>query len=80
MQCAFGHVRLLRSSYKVSAESFAEMYQNSEITVVLGSYVAHTDGFRKWEMFCGDAHWLKPELNSENEELFLTIFHSIKDG
>ena len=56
LQCAFGHVRLLRSSYKVSAESFAEMYQNSEVTVVLGSYVAHTDGFRNWEMFCGDAH------------------------
>ena len=44
------------------------MSQNSGITVVLSICVTQTDRLRNCEMFCGDVHSLKPELNSENKK------------
>ena len=52
----------------ISRKFFAEMSQNNGMTVVLSSCVTESDGVLNCEMFCGDAHSIIPELNSEIEE------------
>ena len=59
---------------------FAEMSQSCGMTVVLSSCVTDTDGLHNCEMFCGDAHSLKPELHSEIKEADARIIPHILGG
>ena len=68
----------------ISRNFFAEMSQSCGMTVVLSSCVTDIDGLCNCEMLCGDAHSLKPELNSEIEKadprLIPHIQNAVLDG
>ena len=64
----------------ISRKFFAEMSQSCGMTMVLSSCVTDTDGLCNCEMFCGDAHSLKPELNSEIKEADARLIPHILGG
>ena len=56
------------------------MTQNSGDRVVLSSCVTQTGSVRNGEMFHGEAHSLKPELNSEIEEADARLIPQVKSA
>ena len=47
--------------------------------MVLSSFVTQTDDLRNCEMFCRDAHSLKPELNSEIKQAHARLIPQVKN-